>query len=168
MNLKYWPDPILNVKSEPVDFTEPLLKAITDEMLGVMYMKNGVGLSAIQLGIPKRIVVLDATKKGLKGAPEIWVNPRITYRSPEKELMMEGCLSLPGVFEEVSRAVSVFVEGYELDGSYKTTEAVGLRAQVFQHELEHLDGKIFVDRLRPGMKDRIRAQIRKSRGGFNG
>lgn len=155
-----WPDPYLKKKSLEVDLGVDLFyEDVVYDMYDTMHINSGVGLSAVQIGVALRIVTLDAGK-----GPEAWINPKIVLRSPEKELMPEGCLSLPGVTENVSRNVWVEVEGLDIGWHPQFTRATGLRAQVFQHELEHLDGRMYVDKMDPGFKDRLRKRLKKMGG----
>lgn len=160
-----WPDPLLKMKSEEVKFDEPgtiglsiIWSDLYRDLHETMSYHNGLGISAIQVGKPVRmLVVRDADG----GRP--WCNPRITWRSATTEMMGEGCLSLPGFYENVKRHTAVKVAGFGIFGEPKECFVEGREAQVFQHEIEHLDGKMFVEKLPPGAKDRLRSRLRRGR-----
>ena len=156
-----WPNPFLKTKSVAVDFDLDLYSDVANDMIDTMLHEGGVGLAAVQIGVGLRIITLNAGH-----GPEVWINPKIIRRSPEKERMPEGCLSLPGITEDGARNVWVDVVGYYVSGHLKGTHAVGLRAQVFAHEIEHLDGRMYVDKMEVGFKDRLRKRLKKGRGGF--
>lgn len=157
-----WPDPKLREKSvavSPEELQLPETQRLIDDMISTMEHHRGYGLAAIQIGVPLRIFV------AAHGDPVVFVNPRITERSPGRESMAEGCLSLPGITENVSRHVWVRYSCLSATGAkYDDLLVRGILAQCVQHELEHLDGKMYVDRLPPGTKDRLRAHVRKRTG----
>jgi peptide deformylase len=140
-------DPVLRIHAEPVpEITEEILTLISD-MLETMYAADGVGLAAPQVGVNARVMVVDAREEG--STPLALVNPVIVERSEETERGEEGCLSIPGVTDIVERSSRIVVEGFERDGRGRRFEAEGLLARILQHEVDHLDGVLFFDRLSP-------------------
>jgi peptide deformylase len=132
-------DPVLRKKAKKVQAVDVLVLQLLDDMLETMYLAKGVGLAAPQVGISKRIIVCDAGEGPVK-----LINPRI-MRSEGNELMFEGCLSLPNLCGEVERAAKVLVKGLNPKGEVCKLEAEGMMARVLQHEIDHLDGKLFID-----------------------
>lgn len=163
--LVYWPNSLLRQKSKPVEPEENIEQLVAD-MFATMRHWGGVGLAAVQIGVLKQVLVIDSGRFA-----ETWINSRITQRSPEKEMRSEGCLSLPGFHDNVMRHTWVEAEGFfhalngeeDFSPSNRVRILEPLRAQILQHELEHLNGIVFVDRLDPGAKDRLRAQLRRRR-----
>lgn len=153
MKLIYWPNPILKQVSEP---TKVQIQSVFDDMYAIMKAHNGVGLSAIQVGLPMRFFILD-----VGAGMEVFVNPKIESTSGELIPMREGCLSLPGWYEDVKRYPQVTVS-YD-DGEWKRQSSTydGLRAHAVQHEMEHLDGKMFVDRLTGAKRSQIMGMMQK-------
>jgi len=142
MEIRTYGDPVLRRKAEPVAAIDEEIRSICQTMVEVMLRENGLGLAAPQIGISKRIFVLD-----VEGEFHILINPEITSRSEEGEDVREGCLSVPGVDAEVSRSLAVSVEGLNLDGNRVRIDGTGLLARAIQHEMDHLDGKLFLDQL---------------------
>lgn len=148
MEILSHPNPTLGVNSSEVDpATDTSLAQLTQKMAKIMYAAPGIGLAAPQIGVMKRVVVFDLTedKSGLSAI----CNPVIVEKSGECELDDEGCLSLPGIMVPVERACNVTVEGVTLDGKKIRVEAEGLTARMFQHEIDHLDGLLIIDRATP-------------------
>jgi peptide deformylase len=149
-----FPDPRLSTISEPVTEFNAGLKKICDDMLETMYEAPGIGLAAPQVNIHKQIVVIDIDYESSEDEPpvlsnkkpRIFINPKITQKTGES-LMKEGCLSVPGEYEEVKRAEFITVEFQDIKGKKHTLEAEGLLAVAIQHELDHLEGRLFIDRL---------------------
>lgn len=140
-------DPVLRIQAQPVtEITEEILVLVSD-MLETMYAADGVGLAAPQVGVDARVMVVDPREEGT--APLALVNPVIVERSEETERGEEGCLSIPGVTDIVERSSRVVVEGFGRDGRTRRVEAEGLLARILQHEVDHLDGILFFDRLSP-------------------
>mgnify|MGYP001561303696 FL=1 len=150
-------DPVLRQKAEPVSAVTPEIKKTIADMVETMYHQVGIGLAAPQLGIPLRLIVVD-DEKGSGALPLI--NPIITAQGG-RGAGEEGCLSIPGIFAPVERAEWVRVEALDQDGHPQSFEAGGLRARVIQHEIDHLDGILFIDRLDPVTRDRIKRRIKK-------
>lgn len=156
--LAYWPDPILKVKCEPVPEVTDAVRWFLVELEETMLHEKGVGLAAPQVSRPLRAITVLLPDSGL---PFSLVNPVIIERSPEKTRVREGCLSLPGYFEMVDRAQWVRVEGLTKMGERAELRCGGLLGQVFQHEVEHLDGVLFVDHLSPLKRSIALKKVRK-------
>lgn len=155
-----FPDPRLRIKATEVTAFDADLKTLADDMLETMYAASGIGLAAIQVDVHKRILVLDVSESG--DQPMVIVNPVITARDGT-EISQEGCLSVPGIYADVERAESITVEARHVDGSDFTIEADGLLAVCIQHEIDHLDGKLFVDYLSPLKRQMVRRKLAKKR-----
>jgi peptide deformylase len=149
-------DPILRQKARPVAEVTPEIKATIADLVETMHDQIGIGLAAPQVGIPLRLVVMDDGK----GDVRTLVNPVVTEREGSIR-GEEGCLSIPGIFAEVERSSRVRVEALDADGQGVSFEARGLPARVIQHEIDHLDGVLFIDRLPPVQRDRIKRKIQK-------
>ena len=149
------PDTILRKKCEPLEKIDTNTKKLMDDMLETMYAAPGIGLAAIQIGILKRLVVIDISKEKEKRQPIFLVNPEIIYRSKETSVYEEGCLSLPGQFAEVERPAECSVKYIDYFGKEKELKANGLLATCIQHEIDHLNGILFIDYLSKLKKDMI-------------
>ena len=149
------PDPILRIKSENLDKVDNTLRKLMDDMLETMYAAPGIGLAAVQIGILKRLIVIDVSKKEEKKNPLFLVNPKIKYKSEKTSIYEEGCLSLPGHFAEIERPAECHVDYLDYDGKEKSIKADGLLATCVQHEIDHLDGVLFIDYLSKLKKDMI-------------
>lgn len=162
LTLRYWPDPMLHAKCDPVCGFTPEIREIAQEMLSFMYAHNGIGLAAPQVGLTIRMFVLDVwwmdsdTTKGM-----VFVNPRLTY-GKETVRSREGCLSMPNVSEFVTRSSTVHVEAFDEYGEPFSVDADGLFAICIQHENDHLDGLTMEDRLGPMAKRMLRKQLMSS------
>ncbi len=144
-----YPSDILKQKLLPVENFNSDLKYIVRDMFETMYAHNGIGLAANQVGINKRIVVVDISLKGEKKVlPIALINPIITYQSKKKQIAEEGCLSFPGFFDKISRSVSIEVEYYDINGKKQKILAEGLLARVLQHEIDHINGITFIERMK--------------------
>lgn len=141
------PDPLLKQVSEPVEQVDDSLRKLMDDMLQTMYEAPGIGLAAIQVAVPKRIIVMDTSRDEDNKRPFFMVNPKILERSSEMSLYEEGCLSIPEVYAEVERPAKVRVEFINREGKPQELEAEGILATVIQHEVDHLDGVLFIDHL---------------------
>jgi peptide deformylase len=157
LNVRKYGDPVLRRKADPVTAVTPALKQIIGDMVDTMYEEVGIGLAAPQVGISLRLMVV-SDNEGRHAFPMI--NPVITDRRGEITAE-EGCLSLPGIFAPVTRSEWVKVEGQDLYGTPIVIEGQGLRARVFQHEIDHLDGILFIDHLDSMARDRIKRKIKK-------
>ena len=141
------PNKLLRQISKPVDHVGVEEKKIMDDMLDTMYAANGIGLAAIQIGIPKRIIVMDISKDEKKKEPRYFVNPVIKNKDTINATYEEGCLSVPNQFAEIDRPKECEVEYLDYDGKKKTLKAQGLLATCIQHEMDHLEGVLFIDYL---------------------
>jgi peptide deformylase len=157
LTIRKYGDPILRRRAAPVETVTPETRHIVADMIDTMYDEVGIGLAAPQVGIPLRLIVVgdDATREA-----RALVNPVIAEAAGEATAE-EGCLSIPGIFAPVSRAASVTVAARDLDGQPLTIQGHGLFARVLQHEIDHLDGVLFIDRLDPVTRDRIKRKIKK-------
>ncbi len=158
------PDPRLKVRSEPVEDIDDKLRRLMDDMLETMREAPGIGLSAIQVGVPKRLIVLDVSHDddGSR-APHFLINPVIDRVSDEGAVYSEGCLSLPEHFAEIERPASCTVRYRDRDGVERTLEADAILARCIQHEYDHLDGILFVDHLSALKRNIILRKLIKSR-----
>ena len=141
------PDPRLKLVSQPVPEVDRTLKRFMDDMFDTMKDANGIGLAAIQVGVPKRVAVIDLDPTGPDSKPVYLVNPKIIAESDEKVLHNEGCLSVPDFWEDVNRAARLTVEYTDEKGRSQTLEADGLLAIALQHEIDHINGLLFIDHL---------------------
>src|SRR5580692_12446843 len=141
------PDKRLRLKSEPIQKIDAGIKKLVDDMFETMYDAPGIGLAAIQLGVTKRVVTMDLSKKEDEQKPRVFINPEITWRSAETAKYEEGCLSIPDYYEEVERPAEVKVKYLDLDGKQHEIEASGLLATCLQHEIDHINGVLFIDHL---------------------
>ena len=149
------PDPILRKKSENLEKVDNDVRKLLDEMLKTMYAAPGIGLAAVQIGILKRLVVIDISKEDQKKNPLFLINPVITYKSKNTSIYEEGCLSLPGHFAEIERPSQCSVDYIDYNGKEKKLKADGLLATCIQHEIDHLNGVLFIDYLSKLKKDMI-------------
>jgi peptide deformylase len=157
------PDPILKQVSTPVDAVDDALRALMDDMLETMYAAPGIGLAAIQVGVPRRVLVMDLSPEGEEPAPQYFVNPEIVWASQELASYNEGCLSVPEQFAEVDRPAEVKVRYLDYRGEPREVHATGLLATCIQHEMDHLDGVLFIDRLSRIKRDMIVRKLVKAR-----
>jgi peptide deformylase len=160
LDILTFPDPRLRIRATPVARVDAEVKRIVSDMLETMYAAPGIGLAAVQVNIPKRIVVMDVSEN--KDAPLCLINPEILERSGEEQ-MDEGCLSVPGFYEPVTRSERVRLRALGLDGEPVELDADGLLAVCIQHEIDHLDGKLFVDHISALKRLRIRHKLEKER-----
>lgn len=154
-----FPDPRLYTRAKPVSAVDERIRTLVQDMAKTMYEAPGVGLAATQVDVHERIVVIDVSE----AANELLVliNPEITWRSDERMVYEEGCLSVPGIYDKVERAERVRVKALDEHGKSREIEADGLLAVCVQHELDHLDGKVFVEYLSPLKQTRIKTRLRK-------
>ena len=157
------PDPILRKKCEPLEKVDDSLRKLMDEMLLTMYDAPGIGLAAIQVGILKRIVVIDISKEEEKKNPLFLINPQIIRKSKNTSIYEEGCLSLPGQFAEIERPAECELKYIDYSGNEKILTANGLLATCIQHEVDHLDGILFIDYLSKLKKDMIIKKLVKQK-----
>ena len=155
------PDNILREKSEPIEKVDDELKILMDDMLETMYAAPGIGLAAVQVGILKRLIVIDISKNDEGKDPLFLVNPEIIFRSKKTSTYEEGCLSLPGHYAEIERPAECHINYIDYDGKQKNLKADGLLATCIQHEIDHLDGVLFIDYLSKLKKDMILKKLIK-------
>ena len=139
------PDPVLRQVSAPVDTVDASIRKLSDDMLETMYDAPGIGLAAIQVGVPRKLLVIDLHKEGEEKKPQIFINPEILASSDQRSTYEEGCLSIPDYYAEVERPASVTVSYVDIDGKKQVIEAEGLLATCLQHEIDHLNGVLFID-----------------------
>ena len=156
-----YPDPRLNTVAKPIAVVDVRIQTLVDDMLQTMYAAEGIGLAATQINVHERLVVLDVSEG--RDQPLVLINPEIVWASDEKKVNNEGCLSVPGIYDDVERALSVKVQSLDLDGKTQTLEADGLLAVCIQHEMDHLMGKVFVEYLSPLKRNRIKTKMLKKR-----
>ena len=155
------PDQILRKKSLPVEDVNKEIKVLLKDMLETMYDAPGIGLAAIQIGVPKRLVVMDLSKNPEKKEPMFFINPEIISKSEKMSMYEEGCLSIPNQFAEIKRPSSCKVNFLDYNGKNKEINADGLLATCIQHEVDHLNGILFIDHLSKLKKDLILKKTRK-------
>jgi peptide deformylase len=138
-----------------VETVDASVRALAEDMLETMYEAPGIGLAAIQIGEPVRLVTMDLSKKEDEKAPQVFINPEITWSSEEKNAHEEGCLSIPEYYEEVERPAKVRFKYLDLDGKAHEVEADGIFATCIQHEIDHLNGVLFIDHISKLKRDRV-------------
>ncbi len=161
------PDPILRKKSEPVEQVDDSTRKLLDDMIQTMYAAPGIGLAAVQIGILKRIIVIDISKKDEKKNPIFLINPKITYQSKETSIYEEGCLSLPGYFAEIERPAKCKINYIDYYGKKAELATEGLLSTCVQHEIDHLNGILFIDYLSKLKKDMIIKKLKKQKKDLN-
>jgi peptide deformylase len=149
------PDPRLRLVSEPLARVDGSVRLLMRDMLETMYDAPGIGLAAIQIGIPQRLVVIDLAKKEEEPRPLYLVNPEIVWSSQERSSYEEGCLSIPEYYEEIERPARVKARFLDQDGKRQEIEAEGVLATALQHEIDHLNGVLFIDYLSRLKRDRV-------------
>jgi peptide deformylase len=155
------PDPILKQVSKPVETVDDDLRALMDDMLETMYAAPGIGLAAIQIGVPKRVIVMDLAREGEPPAPRYFVNPEILWASEETAPYEEGCLSVPEIFDEVERPSQVKLRYMDYNGKVVEEDAEGLYAVCIQHEMDHLEGVLFIDYLSRLKREQAVKKVKK-------
>lgn len=141
------PDPLLRQVSTPFEHVDAEVQKLADDMLETMYEAPGIGLAAIQIGVQRRLLVIDVSKEDEEKRPLVFINPEIITSSDERSVYEEGCLSIPDYYAEVERPASVTVKSLDRDGKEQLTEADGLLATCLQHEIDHLNGILFIDHI---------------------
>ncbi|MBN9033138.1 MAG: peptide deformylase [Rhizobiales bacterium 63-7] len=141
------PDPLLRQVSAPVERVDDDLKRLADDMLETMYDAPGIGLAAIQIGVPRRMLVIDLAKDGEEKQPQVFINPEIIASSDARSVYEEGCLSIPEYYAEVERPAEVEVAYLDREGKESRVKAEGLLATCLQHEIDHLNGVLFIDHI---------------------
>ncbi|WP_152045175.1 peptide deformylase [Aureimonas psammosilenae] len=156
------PDPILRKVSEPVERVDDALKRFADDMLETMYDAPGIGLAAIQVGEPVRMLVIDVAGEDEEKRPQVFLNPEILHHSDELSTYEEGCLSIPDYYAEVERPGRVSVRYLGLDGKTHELEADGILATCLQHEMDHLNGVLFIDHISKLKRDMVIKKFTKA------
>ncbi len=159
LSILRYPDPRLKTVARPIETIDDALRRLVSDMAETMYEAPGIGLAATQVDVHRRLIVIDTSET--KDNLLVLINPEIIERSPVMQLCEEGCLSLPGVYDKVERAESVVVSHLDLDGQQQTFTAEGLLAVCVQHELEHLEGRVFIENLSLLKQTRARARLAK-------
>jgi len=157
------PNKLLREVSKPVESVSKSERKLMDDMLETMYEAKGIGLAAIQIGVPKRIIVMDLSKDGDKKIPMYFVNPVILKKNKENNTYEEGCLSVPNQYAEIDRPSKCEVEYLDYDGNKKILKAEGLLATCIQHEMDHLEGILFIDYLSKLKKTMIEKKLSKQK-----
>lgn len=155
------PDPILRTTSKLVERVDDDLRKFADDMLATMYDAPGVGLAAIQVAQPIRMLTVDVSEKDDEPNPQVFINPVIVQKSDTPNVYEEGCLSIPDIYAEVERPAEVTVEYLDLSGDQKTVKADGMLATVLQHEIDHLDGALFIDYLSKLKREMVIRKFKK-------
>jgi peptide deformylase len=155
------PDPVLKQVSAPVTEFNDELRTLVADMFETMYDAPGIGLAAIQVGVPKQVIVMDLAGKDEPPAPRYFVNPQILWSSDETEPYEEGCLSVPEIYDEVDRPAKVKLKYLDYHGKEVVEDAEGLFAVCIQHEMDHLKGVLFIDYLSRLKRDRAVAKVKK-------
>ncbi len=156
LEIKKYPDSIMGKKCQEVEKIDDEILKLIEEMKKKMIESEGVGLAANQVGIGKKIIIVQTEKD-----PEAFINPKILKKSRETEISEEGCLSLPGVRLDIKRAKEVLIEALDIDGKFLQIEAKNLPARIFQHEIDHIEGRLIIDRISFFEKLKIRKQLKE-------
>ena len=156
-----FPDPRLHTVAKPVAEVNARLRQLADDMFETMYEAQGIGLAATQVDVHERFIVVDVSEN--RDQPMVLINPEIVWASEETRVGDEGCLSVPGIYDGVERALAVKVQAMDLDGQLQTHEAEGMLAVCIQHEMDHLIGKVFVEYLSPLKRNRIKGKLLKQK-----
>ena len=156
------PDPILKKVSARVDVVDDDLRVLMDDMLETMYAAPGIGLAAIQIGVPLRVIVMDISPREGEREPRYFVNPEILWRSEETLPYEEGCLSIPDIYDEVERPSQVKLRYLNYQGETVEEDADGVFAVCIQHEMDHLDGVLFIDHLSRLKRERAVSKVKKA------
>lgn len=155
------PHPVLKQVSKPVELVDDALRALMDDMLETMYAAPGIGLAAIQIGEPKRVIVMDLAREGEEKQPRYFVNPEIVWASEETAPYEEGCLSVPEIYDEVDRPARVKLRYLNYHGEQVEEDAEGLFAVCIQHEMDHLEGVLFIDHLSRLKREQAIKKVKK-------
>ncbi len=166
-NIVIEPDPILRKKSETLEKVDDELRTLLDDMLETMYTAPGIGLAAVQVGVLKRLIVIDVSKDKDKKKPLFLINPEIISKSKKTSIYEEGCLSLPGHFAEIERPAECQIKFIDYNGKEKELKANGILATCIQHEIDHLNGILFIDYLSKLKKDMIVKKLVKHKKELN-
>ena len=156
------PDKRLRLKSEAIKAVDKPLRALVNDMFETMYAAPGIGLAAVQIGVPRRVVTVDLAKKDEPKQPQVFINPEVVWASDEKATYEEGCLSIPEYYEEVERPKAVKVKFLDLDLKPQEVEAEGLLATCLQHEIDHINGVLFIDHISKLKRDMVMKKFKKA------
>ena len=156
------PDKRLRLVSKPVAAVDSAMRKLVEDMFETMYDAPGIGLAAIQIGVPQRVITMDLAKKDDPKEPCVFINPELLWKSEERRTHEEGCLSIPEYYEEVERPAAVRLRYLDLDGHSRELEAKGLLATALQHEIDHLNGVLFIDHISKLKRDRIIKKFTKA------
>lgn len=159
LNILEFPDPRLRIQATPVDQVDSRIQTLVDDMFETMYAAPGIGLAASQVDVHERVIVMDLTED--RSDPKVFINPEVTVLDDDLGTYDEGCLSVPGFYETVERPRAVEVSAMNREGQQFTERLEGLMAICLQHEIDHLEGKLFVDYLSPLKRQRIRSKLVK-------
>ena len=156
------PDPVLKQVSVAVEVVDDALRALMDDMLQTMYAAPGIGLAAVQVGVPQRVIVMDLAREDEPPQPRYFINPEITWESEQLAVREEGCLSVPEIYDEVERPAEVGLKYLDYQGKLVEEDAEGLLAVCIQHEMDHLNGVLFIDHLSRLKRNRAIAKVKKA------
>jgi len=156
-----YPDPRLHTVAKPVQAVDARIRALVADMLETMYDAEGIGLAATQVDVHERVVTIDVSEK--RDQPLVLINPEIVEASADKQVGDEGCLSVPGIYDGVERSRSIVVRAMDAEGNTREIAAEGLLSVCIQHEMDHLQGKVFVEYLSPLKRNRIKTKMLKAR-----
>ena len=159
LDILEFPDPRLRTKAKPITQVTDRHRQLIKDMFDTMYAAPGIGLAASQVDVHEQLLVIDLSED--QSEPLVFINPKITVLEGDMEKMQEGCLSIPGFYEDVERVEHCLIEALDKDGKPFTLEATGLLAVCIQHEMDHLDGKLMVDYISSTKRDRIRKKLEK-------
>lgn len=160
LDILHYPNPRLRIKASPVKVFDKQLKQLVSDMFETMKNAQGIGLAATQVDVHQRVIVMDLQQD--ESIPRVFINPEITVLDDSTQPYDEGCLSIPGFYETIERPSKVLISAFDADGSVFEEEACGLLAVCIQHEIDHLEGKLFVDYLSPLKRQVIRKKIKKN------
>ena len=156
-----YPDPRLHTVANPVTTVDARIRGLLGDMLATMYDANGIGLAATQVDVHERVIVIDVSEE--RNQPVVLINPEITWASDEKQINEEGCLSVPGIYDGVERSSAIKVRALDGEGQSREFAAEGILAVCIQHEMDHLEGKVFVEYLSPLKRNRIKTKMLKAK-----
>jgi peptide deformylase len=157
------PDPRLKAVSKDVDKVDDEIRRLVDDMADSMYEADGIGLAAVQIGVPKRVIVIDLDQKEGKKNPRAYINPKILWASEEMAVFEEGCLSVPEFWDDVERPARIRCEYLDRDGNSQVLEADGMLATCLQHEMDHLEGVLFIDHLSKLKRSMVLKKLQKAK-----
>ena len=160
LNILQYPDPKLHKVAKPVAVVDARIQTLVANMFETMYDAKGIGLAASQVDVHERLIVIDVSEE--RNTPVVLINPELVWTSEETHLNEEGCLSVPGIYDGVQRFDAVKVKAQDGDGATRTLDADGLLAVCIQHEMDHLQGRVFVEYLSPLKRNRIKKKMLKA------